>query len=81
MERGEGCISSYLKSVPNFWCQITGFLKKPKLNPLLNLQAVGNPLKITWTKIVYHHFSDWEGRTTAQVGFLTDIYSLFSKGG
>jgi len=29
--------------------------------------AVGNPLKISWAKVAYHHFSDWEGRTSAQV--------------
>jgi len=29
--------------------------------------AIGNPLKAKWAKILYHHFSEWEGRTTAQV--------------
>lgn len=29
--------------------------------------AIGNPLKVKWAKVVYHHFSDWEGRTTAQI--------------
>jgi len=29
--------------------------------------AIGNPLKVKWAKILYHHFSDWEGRTSAQV--------------
>jgi len=29
--------------------------------------AIGNPLMITWASVLYHHFSDWEGRTSAQV--------------
>jgi len=29
--------------------------------------AIGNPLKVKWAKVLYHHFSDFEGRTSAQV--------------
>lgn len=29
--------------------------------------AIGNPLKTKWAKVLYHHFSDWEGRTSAQI--------------